>query len=413
MFHCFASMPKNLPKSLTTCLPTRLLIFLLTMLLPSAVLANALEITIVTSISEDRQYEGKSFAGITVKPHRPVLRAVELALYESATLFEALGVKAEIHQLALNPKNDLQEQLKTISSSGLVILDVPVDTMEQLAPLTDQMNIVAFNVRHSDSSLRESLCLKHLFHAIPSDRMYFDALGQFLVHRGWRKVLVVQGPSEIDSNRAVSLVDSLERFGATIVDQRTFTLSHHPDDRDKNRPGFLTGGVSYDVVAVIDSEKDYGRYLQYSTRSARPIVGDVGLTPASWHFALERYGAPQLNERYRQFKEDEPLGPQVAMTDAEFAAWSAVKLITNSLNTRENNADLDLISVLTDPASQVDLYKGTRGSIRHWNHQLRQPILMATPETVIAVAPMPKFLHPKHYVDTLGFDEPESECQLR
>jgi len=394
---------------LLTCLLT----CLMAVLFSPVVIASSLEITIVTSKSEDRLNKGKSFAGITVKPQRPVLRAVELALYESTTLFETLGIQAEIQQLELDMEVDLQEQLKTLPSSGLVILDLPRDSMEQVAPLTDKMSIVAFNVRHSDSQLRESLCLQHLFHAIPSDRMYFDALGQFLVHRGWRKVLVVQGPSEIDSIRAVSLVESLERFGATIVDQRTFTLSHHPDDRDKNRPGFLTGGVSYDVVAVIDSQKDYGRYLQYSTRSARPIVGDVGLTPVSWHFALERYGAPQLNERYRQFKKDEPLGPQVAMTDAEFAAWSAVKLVTNSLNTREAGPELDLVAVLQDPASQVDLYKGTRGSIRHWNHQLRQPILLSTPETVIAVAPMPKFLHPKHYVDTLGSDEPESECQLR
>jgi len=167
------------------------------------------------------------------------------------------------------------------------------------------------------------------------------------------------------------------------------------------------------VVAVIDSLKDYGRYLQYSTRSARPVVGDVGLTPRSWHFALERYGAPQLNERYRLFKKDHIVGPQVAMTDEEFAAWSAVKLVTNSLNSRESRAELDLVAMLNDPASQVDLYKGTRGSIRQWNNQLRQPILLAAPETVIAVAPMPKFLHPEHYVDTLGLDKPESECQLR
>jgi len=101
------------------------------------------------------------------------------------------------------------------------------------------------------------------------------------------------------------------------------------------------------------------------------------------------------------------------MTDTEFAAWSAVKLITNSINSRQAEANLDVIAILRDPASQVDLYKGTRGSIRHWNHQLRQPILLAAPEAVIAVAPMPKFLHPKHYVDTLGMDESETSCQLR
>jgi len=255
-------------------------------------------------------------------------------LFESKTLFKTLGVKTNLSQLELVAEQDYQLQLKTISPSSLVILDLPLDTMEQIAPLTDELDLVAFNVRHSDSYLRESLCLTHLFHTIPSDRMYFDALGQFLVFRGWRKVLVVKGPSEKDLTRAESLVES---FGAIIVDQRTFSLSHHPDDRDENRPSFLTGGVSYDVVAVIDSKKDYGRYLQYSTRSARPVVGDVGLSPGSWHFALERYGAPQLNERYRAFKEGETLGSQTAMTDAEFAAWSAIKLISNSLNTRSGS----------------------------------------------------------------------------
>ena len=387
-------------------------VFLLTLFLSSTVYAGLFEVTIVTSKSEDRLNTGKSFAGITVQPQRPVLRSVELALFESAALFETQGIEAKIHQLEVDLENDLQRQLETISQSSLVILDVPLQDMEQIARLADKMELITINIRHSDSRLRDSLCLEHVFHTIPSDRMYFDALGQFLIYRGWRKVLLVQGPSSKDSSRALSLLASLKKFGATVVDHRIFSLSHHPDDRDKNKPEFLTGGVSYDVVAVVDSKKDYGRYLQYSTRSARPVVGDVGLTPTSWHFALERYGAPQLNERYRLFKQDDPLGSQVAMTDAEFAAWSAVKLISNSLHTREDGTELDVESVLNDPTSQVDLYKGTRGSIRSWNHQLRQPVLLSTPDTVVAVAPMPKFLHPKHYVDTLGLDEPESECQL-
>jgi ABC transporter substrate binding protein (PQQ-dependent alcohol dehydrogenase system) len=391
----------------------RWLIFLLAITLPGIVSANALEITIVTSQSEDKADAGKSFAGITVEPKRSVNRAVELAVFESSTLLETLGLEMLIKQLDLNPDTDVKEQLSTASSNSLFILDLPLDTMEHVAHLSDEMNLVAVNVRHSNVYLRQSLCLPTLFHTIPSDRMYFDALGQFLIYRGWRRVLLIQGPSQRDTDRAQILAQSLTRFGATIVDQRTFTLSHFPDDRDKNKPEFLTGGASYDVVAVIDSDKDYGRYLQYSTRSARPVVGDVGLTPKSWHFALERYGAPQLNERYRTFKRNAPLSDQVSMTDAEFAAWSAVKLITNSINARQQGADLDLLSILHDSASQVDLYKGTRGSIRHWNNQLRQPILLATPDAVIAIAPMPKFLHPEHYVDTLGVDEPESECRLR
>ena len=387
-------------------------IAMLLLIFSTSLYANSFGITIVTSAAEQRKNTGKSFAGITVKPTRPVQRAVELALYESSTLFETVGIDAELRQLELAPETDLKTHLEAAPLSDLFILDLPLETMERVAKIADELKMVTVNVRHSNASLRESLCLEHLFHTIPSDNMYFDALSQFLVFRGWRKVLVIQGPTTTDNNRADALTSSLEKFGASIVDRRTFTLSHHPDDRDKNRPDFLTGGVSYDVVAVVDSEKDYGRYLQYSTRSARPVVGDVGLTPTSWHYALERYGAPQLNERYRTFKIGEPLGAQVAMTDAEFAAWSAVKLVTNSINSRRNDASFNLKSLLDDPASQVDLYKGTRGSIRRWNHQLRQPILLSTADAVVAVAPMPKFLHPKHYVDTLGKDEPESVCQL-
>ena len=143
------------------------------------------------------------------------------------------------------------------------------------------------------------------------------------------------------------------------------------------------------------------------------MVGDVGLTPVGWHRTLERYGAPQLNERYRKFDRGNPLTSYEAMSDAEFAAWSAIKLITNSLSVAEmEDAVLRPRQILKHPDTQVDLYKGTRGSIREWNHQLRQPILLATGEAVIAVAPMPKFLHPKHYVDTLGLDKLESPCQL-
>ena len=389
------------------------LIFLACCFFSAPAVSNRLDITIVTSSSEDRTNSGESFAGIIVKPDRPVLRAVELAVYESSTLFKTLGINTNIHQLKLKAELSLEDQLKEIIPSSLIILDLPLNTMEQVAQITNRLKLVAFNVRHSDAYLRDTLCLTHVFHTIPSDQMYFDALGQFLVYRGWRKVLVIQGPSEQDTERAKTLLVSLKKFGATVVDQRIFSLSHHPDDRDENKPEFITGGISYDVVAVIDSQKDYGRYLQYSTRSARPVVGDVGLTPASWHFSLERYGAPQLNERYRSFKAGDPLSAQISMTDAEFAAWSAVKLISNSINSRQKRDDLNLLSVLQDPASQVDLYKGTRGSIRHWNNQLRQPVLLATPDAVIAIAPMPKFLHPKHYVDTLGIDEPESQCQLR
>ena len=377
-------------------------------------LAANLHLAIVTASNAETPGRGRSFAGILTRVERPVRRAVELALFESKTSFEAFGIVPELEVIDIDATKPLDEQLKAIRSTALTILDLPRPEFIEAAKILDQKGQTIVNVRHPDTDLRDTLCLPSLFHTIPSERMYFDALGQFLIYRGWRKVLVVHGPTEKDKVRTKILEQSLKKFGADISDLREFTLSHHPDDRDKNKPEFLTGGASYDVVAVIDSARDFGRYIQFSTRRARPVVGDVGLTPVGWHRALERYGAPQLNERYQLFDEDKPLSASETMSDQEFAAWSAVKLITNSLGTLDSIAEtVDPRNVLAHPGAQVDLYKGTRGSIRKWNNQLRQPILLATGDAVVAVAPMPKFLHPKHYVDTLGLDEPESRCNLR
>ena len=376
--------------------------------------AASLHLVIVTASNAEMTNRGKSFAGIQTRVERPVKRAVELALFESKTSFKEFGITPKLQLIDIDNKRPLNDQLKEIHSDALVILDLPKSVFIEAAIFLDKSGHTTVNVRHPDVDLRDTLCLPSLYHTIPSERMYFDALGQFLIYRGWRKVLVVHGPTDKDKSRTQILERSLKKFGASISDLREFTLSHHPDDRDKNKPEFLTGGTSYDVVAVIDSSRDFGRYIQYSTRRARPVVGDVGLTPVGWHRTLERYGAPQLNERYQLFDKKNRLPATDAMSDEEFAAWSAIKLITNSLAVVDSTSEtLDPQNILTHPDAQVDLYKGTRGSIRQWNNQLRQPILLATGDAVIAVAPMPKFLHPKHYVDTLGLDEPESRCKLR
>jgi ABC transporter substrate binding protein (PQQ-dependent alcohol dehydrogenase system) len=58
-------------------------------------------------------------------------------------------------------------------------------------------------------------------------------------------------------------------------------------------------------------------------------------------------------------------------------------------------------------------FKSQGLNFRHWDRQLRQPILIAGPRALVSVSPQEGFLHPKFLTDTLGYDEPESTCRQR
>ncbi len=51
-------------------------------------------------------------------------------------------------------------------------------------------------------------------------------------------------------------------------------------------------------------------------------------------------------------------------------------------------------------------------SVRRWDQQLRQAVLLATPYGVAARAPIEGFLHRTNDLDTLGDDEQDSPCRL-
>ena len=51
-------------------------------------------------------------------------------------------------------------------------------------------------------------------------------------------------------------------------------------------------------------------------------------------------------------------------------------------------------------------------SVRPWDHQLRQAVLLADQFAVAAQAPIEGFLHKTNNLDTLGDDAPESPCHL-
>jgi ABC transporter substrate binding protein (PQQ-dependent alcohol dehydrogenase system) len=265
--------------------------------------------------------------------------------------------------------------------------------------------VILFNVRHGDESLRQEGCAPSLFHTIPSLAMRSDALAQFLAAKRWSRVLVLEGEGEADRAFSAAFQASARKFGLKVVAVHPFVLSNDPRQREQNNIALLTAEPAHDVVFLADDYGEFGRYVPFSTHRPRPVVGSEGLVPSAWHWAWERHGAPQLNQRF-----DKVAGR--LMGDEDWAAWAAVRIVVEAL-ARGGSSDVDGIrrTMISDDFT-FDLYKGNPGSFRPWNHQLRQPIVLRTHNATIERAPLPGFLHQTNNLDTLGLDAPESRCRF-
>jgi ABC transporter substrate binding protein (PQQ-dependent alcohol dehydrogenase system) len=99
------------------------------------------------------------------------------------------------------------------------------------------------------------------------------------------------------------------------------------------------------------------------------------------------------------------------MESADWAAWLAVKMIVQSaLRTQSADFAKQRAFILGDGSFDGD--KGLAVSVRPWDHQLRQAVLLAAPYEIVADAPIEGFLHRTNTLDTLGDDEAESPCRL-
>jgi ABC transporter substrate binding protein (PQQ-dependent alcohol dehydrogenase system) len=80
---------------------------------------------------------------------------------------------------------------------------------------------------------------------------------------------------------------------------------------------------------------------------------------------------------------------------------------------RTNSGDAAaMLGFLKGPDFSVAAFKGQRLTLRDWNLQLRQPILLVDGRMVVSVSPQEGFLHQVSELDTLGVDRPETKCKL-
>lgn len=72
-----------------------------------------------------------------------------------------------------------------------------------------------------------------------------------------------------------------------------------------------------------------------------------------------------------------------------------------------------ILDFIKGPDFALAAFKGRKLTVRDWDLQLRQPILLTDGRVVVSVSPQEGFLHQYSELDTLGIDRPETKCRLK
>lgn len=284
------------------------------------------------------------------------------------------------------------------------IINLPSNSLQQIADLPAAKQKLLLDVATIDDATRNEQCRSNVLHFLPDRAMRADALAQYLMKKRWNKWFLVIGPDEQDRLMAEAFKRAARRFGMKIVEEKNWTHTFEARRTAQSDVAvFSQIDDDYDVLVVADEQNQFGDYLDYRTWQARPIIGTQGLVATAWHRTHEQWGAAQIQNRFRQLA-----GRWMEETD--YASYLAVRAIGEAA-TRTKSGDVNqLKDFLLSNAFNLQGYKSSPLSFRAWNGQLRQPILLSSTRSAVAVAPIEGFLHPKTELDTLGYDQPEATC---
>lgn len=331
----------------------------------------------------------------------------ELGIDDNNTTGEFTGQKFVLKKFIVPVEGNVVDTFnKEIANNfQYVVSNLPAEQLNTLADLPAAKQMLFLDVATIDDALRNEQCRSNVLHVLPSRAMRADALAQYMMKKRWAKWFLVIGPTQEDRLFADALKRAAKRFGMEIVAEKTW--EHTFDARRTAQSDvavFSQTDDDYDVLVVADEQGQFGEYLDYRTWIPRPVIGTQGLIATAWHRTHEQWGAVQMQNRFK-----EKAGRW--MEEQDYAAYLAVRAIGEAA-TRTQSGESKLVKeyMLSD-AFALQGYKGNPLSFRSWDGQLRQPVLLAAPRSMVVVAPIEGFLHPKTELDTLGYDQPETQCK--
>ncbi len=348
-------------------------------------------------------------------PRDDGLAGANLAISDNNTTGRFIGQQFELADALVHADDDPVASLSRMVEHGitLVITDAPGELLLKLAANGRDKGVMLFNIQASDDALRQEDCRDNVIHVAPSRAMLADALAQYLVWKKWSRWVLAYGSHSGDALLADAYRRAARRFGARIVKEIEYKDTGGSRETDsgvvqtqQQMPVFTQGLPDYDVLVTADESEVFANYLPFRTWDARPVVGSAGLRPVSWDPSSESWGGTQLQDRFMRMAHRR-------MTPLDMQAWTAVRMIGEAAS-RSGSADpTAIMRVMKSSDFGIAAYKGQKLSLRTWDWQLRQPILLSDGRGVVSVSPQPGFLHQFTELDTLGFDQPETKCKLQ
>ena len=358
-----------------------------------------------------RQIPPPPLYDLTATPQDEGVAGARLAIMDNNTSGSFLGQQFDLDEAILPPDQSEVAAARKLAEGGdgLILADLPADQLLAVADALKGQDVVLFSVSAQDNFLRGKECRANIFHVAPSRAMLTDALAQFLVVKRWTRIFLIVGQTKADASYAASFRASAKKFGLTIAAEKIWTFGPLAQARgDAVTQGaalVFTRAADSDMIVVADEEDNFGDYVPYHTADPKLVGGTQGLVAASWHRTQFAFGAEQLQDRFLRLAK-RPMRP------VDYQAWTAVRAIGEAVVHVGSADPRSLAAFMVDPQFSIAVFKGVAASFRPWDHQLRQPLLLAQPAFLVALAPLPGFLHQRTILDTLGVDQPETQCRL-